>query len=163
MKITKTFSSTFADLMRGKLRHFLRRSIYLYAVAVGLFAFGAWLANDISQSLIVQWGTYFVLVCIVSLFLQFASAAVQCRRMPKRVVTFEPETITVECGGNSTMHSWDWILSAEETEIRLLLLIRRAPRFELFIPKSKLDPLEYELLVKLLTSKGKLNSLQVAT
>ena len=163
MKITKTFSSTFADMLRGKLRNFLRRSIYLYAVAAGLLAFGAWLANDISQSLIVQWGVYLFLVCIVSLLVQFASAAVQWRRIPNSVVTFEPETITVECGENSTTHSWDWILSAEETEMRVLLLIRRSPRFELFIPKSKLDPLEYELLVKLLMSKGKFNSLKVPT
>ncbi|MCP3924575.1 MAG: hypothetical protein GY714_18530 [Desulfobacterales bacterium] len=43
-------------------------------------------------------------------------------------------------------HSWDWILSAEESQVYISLLIRKRPFYELYLSKSKLNEVEYQTL-----------------
>ena len=66
MEITKTFANTFHDMMHAKLRWFVRRSLFRYAIAVSLITYGLH-AHDASLEFgdkLLRGGLYFVAVCI---------------------------------------------------------------------------------------------------
>ena len=159
MEITKTFSNTFSDMMRAKFRWFLRRSVFRYAIAVGLITYGLHGRTTALEPLTVAGKglTYFIALCAGVLMLQVVAAAVQSRRIAPRIVTFTENELIVNYKGESITRDWDWIIAAEDSPKVIALLVRKMPRLELYLPKTKLNGNEYNILCGWLVLHGKLS------
>ena len=160
MEITKTFRNTFRYMMRAKVRWFLRRSVFRYAMAIALITCGLHGRDPSIAPMDMAWKglTYFAALCAAVLMLNVISAAVQSRRLDRRTVTFTENDLMVNHNGEIVMRDWDWILSAEESPTVISLLIQEFPRFELYLPKTELEDDEYDVLRDWLVSHGKLDT-----
>jgi hypothetical protein len=159
MEITKTFSNTFGDMMRAKIRWFLRRSVLRYAVAVALITYGLH-GRDTSLGpfvLVFKASTYFIALCAGVLVLHVVAAAIQSRRFVPRTVTFTENEVIVKHRGEIVTRNWDWIIAAEDSQRVIALLVHKMPRLELYLPKAKLDQNEYKVLRGWLVAHGKLS------
>ena len=158
MEITKTFGNTFSDMMRAKVRWFLRRSVLRYAIAVALITYGLH-GRDTSMeplAVVLKGLAYFIALLAVVLVLHVVAAAIQSRRMTPRIVTFSEDAVVVNHKGESITRDWDWIIAAEESPTVIALLVQKMPRLELYLPKTKLNENEYHVLRGWLVSHGKL-------
>lgn len=159
MEITKTFANTFSDMMRAKIRLFLRRSVFRYAIAVALITYGLH-GRDASiepLSVVFKGLTYFMALCAGVLMLQVVAATVQSRRIAPRTVTFTESEVIVNHNGETVTRNWDWIIAAEDSQTVIALLVQKMPRLELYLPKTKLDQNEYNILRSWLVAHGKLS------
>ena len=145
-------------MIRGKLRGFLHRSVYRYAIGVALITY-ALHANDselsVSEKLVAGF-EYFGALCLGVLLLLFATAIIQSRKMTPQMITFKEQNLVVEHQGELSFRDWDWIISARESPAFISLLVQKRPRFELYLPKSRLNENEYAVLRGWLVSHGKL-------
>ena len=164
MEITKTFGNTLRDMMRAKLRVFVRRSVYRYAISIALITMAMHGADQtlttwdkLSRGLI-----YFAALCFAIVLLYLISALLQSRRFTPRTVTFTESTLIVDQNGESACHDWGWIISADESSTTISMLIQKLPRLELYLSKHKLDDTEYETLRAWLVSHGKLAPTEIA-
>lgn len=158
MEITKTFANTFYDMMRAKMRWFLRRSLFRYAIAIALITLGIHgsdatlgFGDKVTRGII-----YFVALCVGVFVLHIVVAAIQSRRIAPRTITFTENNLIVKHKGGSAHCGWDWIIAAEESSTTIALLVQRLPRLELYLPKSKLSEVECRVLRGWLVSHGKL-------
>ncbi len=158
MEITKTFANTFSDMMRAKLRRFLRRSVFRYAIAVVLITYGLHGRDTALEPISVAWKglTYFIALCAGVLMLHVVAATIQSRRIAPRTVTFKDNELIIKHKGETVTRDWDWIIAAEDSPKVIALLVRKLPRLELYLPKTKLDRNEYNILRNWLVSHGKL-------
>jgi hypothetical protein len=158
MEITKTFVNTFDHMMRAKLRWFFRRSLRRYAIAVALITY-ALHADDpalTTMGIVTRGFAYFLALCVGVLGLHVVLAYLQSRKVAQRTITFTEQNLIVDHKGQSSTRDWDWIISADESTTLISLLVRRMPRLELYMPKTKLDDNEYAVLHGWLVSHGKL-------
>lgn len=158
MTITKTFASTFYYMMLSKLRRFIRRSLYQYAIGIAVFTYGMH-GQDATMSLGDMVGKglfYFAITCVFALLLNMLVAAIQLRQIPSQTITFAKTGLQVEQDGETSKQGWDWIISAEETASYIALVVKKMPRFELYLSKAKLNETEYQALHEWLVGQNKL-------
>jgi hypothetical protein len=161
MEITKTFVNAFGPVLLAKIRNFLRRSIFIYALGTALITFGlhfSIIRPTINFEFVKIWGTYFLGIVGLALTLIFISAIIQSRRIIPKQVTFREEELLLSQGESREIKSWDWIISAEEKKKFFAFLIQKRPRLEIFLMKEKLEDHEEQLIRKLLIHHGKLSS-----
>ena len=159
MEITKTFVNSLPNVLRAKLRGFLRRSIFRYAFASALIAYALHIPNIksiASVEFLKIWFIYFFGICSFALTLILISAIVQSRRLTPRQVTFKEGAIIVSQGDKTETKTWDWIITAEELFGTIAFMVQKRPRVELFIRKKQLDDYEYKILRAWLAEHGKL-------
>lgn len=158
MEITKTFANTFGDMMRAKLRWFVRRSLYRYAIAVVLITYGLHGSNPnlTTTDKLARGLAYFVAICLAVLLLHVVMALSQSRKITPRTITFTEQSLVVNHKGETATRGWNWISSAGESPTLISLLVQKMPRLELYLPKAKLTENEYTVLRGWLSSHGKL-------
>jgi hypothetical protein len=160
MEITKTFVNSFGSVLLAKIRNFMRRSIFLYALATALITFGLHFSSIDSISsieFIRIWGTYFLGIVFITLIFILISAIIQSRRIFPRKLTFREEELILSQGGTTEIKSWDWIISAEEKPRFFAFLVQKRPRLEMFLSKDKLEYQEGQLLREWLIKHEKLS------
>jgi len=159
VEITKAFVNSLRYVLRAKMRQFLRRSVFAYALAAALIAYGLnspSIKSIASFEFLKIWITYSLGICAVALMLILISALVQSRRIVPHHVTFKEEAIIVTYRGETQTRTWDWIIAAEETSDFFAFVIRKRPRLELFLGKKCLDSDEHQSLRTWLVQHGKL-------
>jgi hypothetical protein len=159
MEITKTFANALPFVIRAKLRGFLRRSIFRYAIAAAILAYAlniSSIKSIASIEFLKIWGIYLLGICAFVLILLLVSAVIQSRQLVPQQVTFIEDAIIVSQGGQTETKEWDWIIAAQETVDSLVFLIQKRPRLELFIGKKQLNDDEYQVLLTWLVEHGKL-------
>ncbi len=145
--------------MQAKVRRFMRRSIFQYFIATFMFSYGRYLLDTTIKpvDIIFEGVTGFILLCVIVILIQMVVAKVQSKKSTSLEVTFTENELTVTNSDKTSIHNWDWILSAEESLKAFALLIKRKPFFELYLPKSKLNENEYQAFRKWLIIHNKLS------
>lgn len=164
MEVTKTFANTLHYVILAKVRWFLRRSLYRYAISTAAIAYGLhWLHVGHAPSIaslpfLKLWGEFFTLVLAAGFVLQALAVSIQSARHIPRHITFREDEIVVVHRGLTQATDWNWIGSAEESSNLLVLSVRKFPRLELFLPKTKLTADELSFLREQLVAHNKLAS-----
>lgn len=160
MVITKIFVNTLHYVLRAKMRVFVRRSVFRYAIASAVIAYTVHFLS-IRSIVIIEfakiWVVYFIGISAVALVLILISAITQSRRLIPRQVTFKEEGIIVSQGGATEIRTWDWIISAEENSDFFAFLLQKRPRLEIFLSKDNLEDHESQFLRDWLIKHEKLS------
>jgi hypothetical protein len=152
-EITKTFAPNFRTILLVKLRNFMSRSIWLYALGSVVVAAGITLSNN--QPLFSSLSEfYFSFLFLASIVISFSAMLfssfllVRSSKSDLTTVTFrEQDLLVARTSGGPTVQHWDWIVSAEETRRSFYFTTRVFPRYELVLSKSTLSE-EENLLLK---------------
>jgi hypothetical protein len=151
-EITKTFAPSFRSIFLVKLRNFMKRGVWLYALGSLVIVVGVQILNG--QPLVTDQtaGTFSILFLIAFAFalsaILFSSLlSAQSLKSDFTTVTFrEHELLVKRNTGNPTAQNWDWIISTEETRKNYYLTAKIIPRYELVLSKSALSEEENKAL-----------------